>query len=113
MVDAQLRLALVILGSPLRQQFLRGDVHRHHMVGRKPFRRPREGQKPLIPGQIAGIFQQIRRLPQGVQRLAQGGGTAQGVPVGTDVGEQEEVVPFPQPLGRSLYCHTSSSSSGR
>ena len=44
---------------------------------------------------------------------AQGGGAAQSVPIGTDVGEQEEVVPFPQPLSRSLYRHTSSSASGR
>ena len=55
-VNAQLGFAPIALGSPLRQQFLRGDVHRHHMVGRKPFRCPGEGQKPLISGQIAGVF---------------------------------------------------------
>ena len=56
-------------------------------------------QEPGKPGCYLGIFQNPGGFPQEPESPAQGGGAAQGVPVGPPVGEDQKPVMVPQEPG--------------
>ena len=92
------------------EQAAGGDVHAHHRLRNIALR----GQAALqIGGEQVGLLRvgtDPRRPAQGPQPLAQGGGAADGVPVGALVGEDQIVVMLPQKGGGLLHGHGAHSS---
>ena len=103
-VDHQVDPVLVGPGA-VREHAQGCHIHRHNMLGQKP----RRGQDPLqiggektvgvLVGQDPGGFSQ---LPE---RQAQGAGTADGVPIGPAVGEDQHLIQCRQPAGGLVVCH--------
>ena len=97
MVDGQVH-PLQVTPGVLREQPPGGDIHRYHGV-RAPALR---GGQPLqIGGEEAGglrVFQHPGRLSPPPQGQTQPRCAADGISVRPDVGEDQKIVPFHQPL---------------
>ena len=79
-----------------------GNVHGHDEGGGEILRRPEAVHVDGVDAGHVGVFQEPRGLAQLPQGAAQSGGAAGGVPVGTAVGQDQDVVLPPQQGGGLL-----------
>ena len=100
-VDAQLERARKALPA-LGQEGFGGHIHGHH----GGVLRPVGAEQPFHAGQVPagklGIFPDPGVLAQASKPQTQRNGAAGGVAVGADVGEDQKVIPCPEPPGGFL-----------